>query len=170
MKIHLKFNSFYFFFVMLSSLTVVSCSAQTSESINNNNQEDLHVLEYCELVNNPDKYDGKIVRLKAEIKGGQHGDHLYDDRCPADESIYAYYDATAAVIYKSKEDATKIREIRDKRIENKNSQQLWVDPVNVRVIGIFRKNTPSKKDSDYERNATSHFLINSIESFSEDNK
>ena len=168
MKIFLTHNSLVSSFAFIL-LLFSSCTAQTADSKNKNESENLPLLEYCELRNNPDKYDGKIVRLKAEINGGQHGDHLYDERCPADPSIYAYYDATAAVFYKNREDNDKVRKIRDQRLENENSEKRWTDAVNVTVIGIFKKNKPTKNDSSYERNATFHFTINSIESFSEDN-
>lgn len=165
MKFSIILNSFIFIFAVIYLLIISSCSAHTVESTDKEKLEDLPVLEYCDLRNNPDKYDEKTVRLKAEIRVGNHGEYLYDERCPADASIKTYYDATAAIIYKNKADEEKIRDIRDKRIENENSRKLWTDPVNVTAVGIFRKNNPTERDSGYERNAAFHFVINSIESF-----
>lgn len=146
--------------LITASLFSVGCSNDVVLSNNEENPKTLPVLEYCDLKNNPDKYDGKIVRLNAEIKAGQHGEHLYDPQCPADESIKTYYDATAAVIFANQSDRDKITEIR----ENRNPK-LWTEPINVIVIGEFKKNKPTEKDSGYDRNAVFHFVINSIESF-----
>jgi hypothetical protein len=45
---------------------------------------DLPILNYCELANNPEKYDGKIVRINAKLYG-----HYYPEPSFLDENCYA---------------------------------------------------------------------------------
>jgi len=131
----------------------------------NKKLSDLPILSYCELVNNADKYDGKIVRVKTEIKTGNHGEYLYDSNCPADEKIKTYYDATAAIFYDNSKDQEQIKQIRDKR-----KILRWTDPVEVITTGKFRKNKPTQNDSGLDRNAVFHFVFFSLESVSSEDK
>lgn len=162
-------NSIKFFLLILSFAIISSCSKQTAVTSDDNNFEKLPVLQYCDLRNDPDKYDGKIVCIKTGINGGQHGEYLSSWQCPADEPNPAYYDA-AAVIYENKEDWNKIKQIRERRIENKNSRSQYTDPVYVTMIGLFKKNTSTGKDSSYERSAAFHFIVKSIESIEKDDE
>ncbi|MDQ6788490.1 MAG: hypothetical protein M3033_16930 [Acidobacteriota bacterium] len=48
---------------------------------------ELPILAYCELVNNPEKYNGKIIRINADLLWNMHGYFLADNNCSArDES------------------------------------------------------------------------------------
>lgn len=146
--------------IWLKSSQNISSPEKKSSSVNNENLfADLLVLDYCEVRNNPDKYDGKIIRLKAFVHSGTEGEHIYDERCPADESIKTYYDATAAAIYLDKQDYKKVTDVRVKR-----KLKPWTDPVEIIAVGKFRKNEPTKNDSSYDRNATFHFMIISVDS------
>ena len=42
---------------------------------------------YCELVNNPNSYDGKVVRVHAHLSNGKHGPYLVSDDCAKSEQI-----------------------------------------------------------------------------------
>ncbi len=132
--------------------------------VKENDMTDLPILAFCELVNNPDKYDGKVVRLHADIKTGNHGQYLYDSNCPADETVKNYYDATAAVMFNNLQDEEKIKQIRDAR-----KTLNWTDPVGVIAVGKFRKNEPTKNDSGMDRNSVFRFVIISLESVSDEN-
>lgn len=44
-------------------------------------KEDLPILSICELVNNPDKYNGQTVRLSADLHENFHGYYLADWNC-----------------------------------------------------------------------------------------
>ena len=166
MKITLTYNLFVYSIAVVFLLLFSNCSEQNSEISYENKSEDLSLLEYCDLRNNPDKYDGKIVRLRAEINSGNHGDHLYDKRCPGNESVHSYPDGLTAIFYKNKAEQDKVREIRDRRIDS-NSQKVWTDSVNVTAVRLFKKNKPLENESSYERNAPFHFTVITIESFSE---
>lgn len=148
-------------FTVLFLMTCPNLSAQTKDS--DLEKDTLPLLNYCDLRNNADRYDGQTVRLKAQIHGGQHGESLYDENCPGEQNILDYPDGLAAVFYENKSDQIKIGEIRDKRLKRKDKQKLWTDSVNVTVIGIFKKNKPMNGESSYERNAPFHFFIKSID-------
>ncbi len=141
---------------------IPSCSNETS---NENLFESLPVLNYCELRNNPDKYDGKIVRLNTDILSGNHGEYIYDVNCPADEKIKDYYAATAAFMYIDRREQKKVTDIRIAR-----SAKPWTDPVNVVTVGKFRKNEFTRNDSGMDRNAEFHFMVISLEIVSDKNK
>ena len=68
-------------------------SIQTSESLPEislpeieNNQAELPVLTFCELAKNPEKYDGRTVRLSAELSIGLEGSWFSDAACGADNT------------------------------------------------------------------------------------
>src|SRR5687767_9926488 len=42
----------------------------------------LPILAYCELSNNPDRYSGKVVRVRATLGGSIHGILFYEETCP----------------------------------------------------------------------------------------
>jgi hypothetical protein len=138
-----------------------SITLSVKESIS----EDLPILAYCELVNNPEKYDGKTVRLRAEVKTGNHGQYLWDSICPGDEKIKTYYEATAAVIFNNIQDQEKIKQIRDAR--KPFLVQRWTDLVNITAVGKFKKNKPTEKSSGLVENSTFHFEIIKLESVSD---
>lgn len=46
----------------------------------------LPVLNFCELVNDPEKYDGKTVRLSARLSIGLEGSWFSDTSCGADNA------------------------------------------------------------------------------------
>lgn len=43
--------------------------------------EEIPNPEYCDLVANPEKYDGKIIRLSAKLYMGLEGSWFYDAKC-----------------------------------------------------------------------------------------
>lgn len=43
--------------------------------------KELQVFEYCELANNPEKYDGEVVRVKTKLQNSIHGLFFDDDNC-----------------------------------------------------------------------------------------
>lgn len=107
---------------------------QTSESVpeivlpkDENNPADLPVLTFCELTNNPEKYDGKTVRLSARLTMGLEGSWFSDATCGADN---------AAIISLKNNDDWKII---DKARERKNKEP-WDIQLNLTVVGKF-KNT-----------------------------
>src|SRR5918993_3197243 len=49
----------------------------------------LPVLAYCELVGNPERYDGKVVRVRAAMRMSIHGLFLSDVTCDRQENMTA---------------------------------------------------------------------------------
>lgn len=45
------------------------------------NKSGLPLVTYCELVNNPEQFKGKLVRVKVSYWSGYHGGFLYDLAC-----------------------------------------------------------------------------------------
>ena len=110
---------------------------QTSESLPEislpeieNNPADLPVLTFCELVNNPEKYDGKTVRLSAKLSVGLEGSWFSDSNCGVDN--------TAIISVKNNE----VWKTIDKARERKNKEP-WDTQINLTVVGKF-KNTVYK--------------------------
>src|SRR5215203_2252490 len=63
---------------------LISPPVESSLPENEGNAADSQILTYCELVNNPEKYDGKIVRLSARMSIGLENSWFYDAACGAD--------------------------------------------------------------------------------------
>ncbi len=51
-----------------------------------NNPAELPVLTFCELAKNPEKYDGRTVRLSARLSIGLEGSWFSDSACGADNA------------------------------------------------------------------------------------
>ena len=149
---------FTFAFGVVAALLWLNRSADDSSSENKILFAGLPILNYCELRNNADKYDGKIIRLQTEVNTGNHGEFLYDARCPGDEKITTYADATAAVMYIDWLEQRKTTSIRNGR-----RTKPWTDPVGVIAVGKFRKNEPMKGESALDRSAVFHFTVISLE-------
>lgn len=155
-----------FFSYAIGVITAFLWSPDASDGASFNNKNlffKLPIRNFCEVRNNPDNYDGEIIRLRAGINTGNHGDYLYDERCPADEKIKDYYDATAAVMYADWREREKVANTRNAR-----KSKPFTAPVSVVAVGKFRKNEPVKNDSGLNGNAVFHFAVISLESVSDD--
>lgn len=49
------------------------------------NKSGLPLVTYCELVNNPEQFDGKVVRVQATYLSTWHGGYLYNRACEGKE-------------------------------------------------------------------------------------
>lgn len=132
--------SFTFIFGLTATLIYLKFfypDIQTSESLPEialpeieNDPADLPVPAFCELVNNPEKYDGKIVRLSAKMFIGTENSWFSDSSCGADN---------AAIISSKNEEVWKAIE---KAREGKKNE-LWALKLNLIVVGKF-ENMPYK--------------------------
>ena len=82
-------------------------------------------LTFCELTKNPEKYDGKTVRLSARLSIGLEGSWFSDNSCGADN----------AAIVKVKDN--EVWKIIDKARE-RGKREPWDTQVNLIVIGQFK--------------------------------
>jgi hypothetical protein len=110
---------------------------QTSESLPEisspeieNNSADLSVLTLCELTNNPEKYDGKIVHLNANMFIGTENSWFSDSACGVE---------SGTIISSKNKDVWKTIE---KAREGKKKEP-WSFKLNLIVTGKF-SNIPYK--------------------------
>jgi len=114
------------------------------------------VLDYCELANNPERYDGDVVRVRARLWFSMHGYFFLDERCYGD----------------NKQSGIMIPQDGDtwEKIESKIAKDLGVDeftgwefPVIV-AVGKFRRVEPSKTSDAVYDNTHLIFEIMNVES------
>ena len=117
-------------------------SADLSTSAN------LPILAYCELVNNPDRYSGKIVRVRATLGGFIHGILFYEETCPGQ---------TAVAFPRNNED------VRRALTEAAGSEYFGHVPLDLLVVGKFEKVTPSNESDLIWHTAPLHFEIMRVE-------
>lgn len=106
-------------------------SADSATRLTDTVSEVIPNADFCELAANPEKYDGKIVRLSAKLLMGLEGAWFSDAKCGADN---------AAVVSSENKDVWKaierVREEKDK-ILKENERQLR-NEVNLTVVGKFK--------------------------------
>jgi hypothetical protein len=94
------------------------------------------------LATTPERYSGKIVRVRARLSGFIHGMVFSDENClGADNQAAAFYHPPAA------------EEIRQtlNRARGSDSLMNWLEPVNIIAVAKFRKVTPShESDTIYD--------------------
>ncbi len=125
----------------------VAGDAESSNNINvtaANSSSPSTTLPFCEIVNNPEKYTGKAVRIKANLYWFTHGFYLRDKNCSTEfpekpsQPDWNYYDRTVGVSFdESRRDA--IWAILDKhplRIEDDDSHRKII------ATGQFFYRTP----------------------------
>lgn len=127
---------------------VVSSSQEASLST------ELPILAYCELANNPEKYDGKIVRVSGRLWFMMHGYYFLSKNCDGERK-------QAAVIFPSDE--------RGFEIENKIAKDTglseyhsWGFP-DIIAVGKFSRVEPSRKSDSMEDNTYLRFEILEVE-------
>jgi hypothetical protein len=115
----------------------------------------LPIVPYCELANNPDKYNGQIVRVSTRLSGFIHGMLFYDPTCSDGE------DTRAAVFYS----AINKGEI-ERDLQRARGSDNWLVPVDIIASGVFRKVKPSNESDMIYDTASLQFEIIQIESAS----
>ena len=105
---------------------------------------DLPILAYCEVVNKPDKYDGKIVRVSTIMGSKPDLSFFVDAKCGG---------AYAIVSFQSDDEKT--------RIFGKDRSDL--PPTDVIVVGRFYKVTPKNESDSIWDSVPLHFDIITIE-------
>jgi len=114
---------------------------------------ELPILAYCELVNNPENYDGKIVRVSAKLWFFIHGFKFLDKNC------YAVENEPAVTFAAGRED-----EIFAKLAKETGSAEYnpWTFP-EVVVVGKLSRVKPSRKSDSMADNAYLQFEILEVE-------
>jgi hypothetical protein len=102
----------------------------------------LPILDYCELASNPERYNGKIVRVRARLSGFIHGMVISDENCIGvdNQAAATYYPPMAEEIRQTLN-----------RARGSDSSMNWLEPVNIIAIVRFEKVTPSNEsDTIYD--------------------
>lgn len=130
-RIGVWFLAVSFTFIPSIGVTLISLESlfpaklpEISSPVINDEPAETPVLDFCELANNPEKYDGQTVRLNAKITFGTEGVWFSDARCGVDNAAFAYA--------KSPEARKKINQ---SRAREKGAP--WDFEVNLIVVGKF---------------------------------
>lgn len=112
------------------------------------------ILPYCELANNPEKYDGKIVRVKAKLWFMIHGYSFLNKNCEGERK-------QTAVIFPDNELGVEIRNkiVKDVGLTEYNP---WNFP-DIIAVGKFTRVEPSRKSDSLSANTYLHFEILDVE-------
>lgn len=111
-------------------------------------------VEYCDLRNDPRKYDGKIVRINAKLNQFMHGYFLADGNCSSDGD-----EARAAISFYE----PNAEEIQNLINQFREPKKLW-EPVNIIAAGRFKYERPRFHSDGIEDRTSLHFEIYKIES------
>ena len=145
--------------VAIAALTwLISCSKH-QESFDKVNISTLPRLDYCSLRNDPDRYDGRIVRISAQIGNFGHGYYFDDKRCS--EKVYEDLlddNRTAVRLFESR--ATELQDTLE-RITNGVGRNH--KPTSVLVAGRFTRRYPASHTDLMSDRTSFHFEIFSIE-------
>jgi hypothetical protein len=111
-------------------------------------------VEYCDLRNDPRRYDGKIVRLNTKLNWFMHGYFLSDNNCSGvgDEArtSISFYQPNAEEI------GNLINQFRE-------PQKRW-ETVDMIAVGRFKYESPRNYSDGIEDRTSLHFEIYKIES------
>lgn len=115
----------------------------------------LPILAYCELVNNPARYDGRVVRVRSRLALGIHG-LLFLDRACSD------WDKQTAVIFNEKD----LDEIRRVLVEAGGPKHYRYEPLDLVAVGKFKRVTPTGESDSYVDTSPLHFEVLRVETAS----
>lgn len=142
-------------FVLLNRSKSLNEKSESVSSIAQkaNIQNELPVLAFCELANNPEKYDGKIVRVSVKLWFFIHGFKFLDKNCYAEEK-------EAAVTFA----AGRENEIFAKLATETGSTEYnpWTFP-EVVAVGKFMRVKPNRKSDAMVDHAYLQFEILEVE-------
>lgn len=125
-----------------------------SETYDEVNLAEIPFLQYCDLKNNPQKYNGKIVRVNAKLSWFMHGYFFADTNCSAEDdsakAAISYYEPHSEVLHKELE-------------KYRQPKQMW-EPLRVTVVGSFKYERTRGYSDGIEDRTPLHFQIYKIES------
>lgn len=114
---------------------------------------DVPKTKYCDLVNNSYKYDGKIVRVDANLCWYDHGYFLEDLNCSSEDES-----SRTAIIF-NKENREEIWNSLEK---HKKPGELW-KPLEIIAVGVFRYKFSSGGSDHIADRTLLHFEIYNLE-------
>ena len=88
----------------------------------------IYSIPFCELIKNPERYDRKLVRMRAIFDNGVDWPHIKDDACPEDDAVVG---------------AVGTIEANDKLVESKSP-----DKINPMIETLLRDGDPLEVNVD----------------------
>lgn len=130
---------------------------QQSEAISSPIQKtdvprELPVLEYCDLANNPEKYNGEIVRVRTKLNQFIHGAFFADENCSGKGK-------TTAVVFSPKLADEIINKLKSKT----KSEKFGFWDADVIALGKFSRVNPTQESDSLVDNVDLRFEIFEIE-------
>ncbi len=141
-------------FVWLDRSELANAKPETTSLQKSDISTEEPILAYCELANNPEKYDGKIVRVSAKLWFMIHGYSFFSRNCDGERK-------QTAVIFPDNE--------RGFEIENKIAKDVGLTEYNpwslpeVIAVGKFTRVEPSRESDSLSANTYLHFEILDVE-------
>ena len=93
------------------------------------NNAEIQTINFCQLSTNPTEYDGKIIRLSADIMLGTEGAWFTDSNCSTSQITTLIFGNEAA--WKPIDEARK-----------QKNKKLWTNELTITVIGTFKNQDP----------------------------
>lgn len=125
--------------------------ARTIQQSKHDSIANMQILPFCELANNPEKYSGQIVRVKARLSGFIHGILFSDADCMGvDKQTAVFYDPGYSEDIK--------RDLKEAR-----GSDDWLIPLDIVAVGTFWKVNPSIETDTIYDTASLRFEIIRIE-------
>jgi hypothetical protein len=132
-----------FSYLVFLVLTVTPCFSGTAPE--RNSEPKIPLVHYCDLLNRPDTYDGKQIRLKAEYDSGFEHSVFADSRCvkawDAKKLVWVEF-ADAAVSNTDRAVAARFDQARWRPEADRDGRitDMWRSwRVELMVVGEFRK-------------------------------
>lgn len=94
----------------------------------------LPVLDFCELANNPEKYNGQIVRLGAVMNFGLEGSWFLDSKCPFNDNAVANPAENSAYALSENKEVWK----RIGKAWVRKDSEFWSLKLDMTIVGRFK--------------------------------
>lgn len=111
-------------------------------------------VNFCDLVVNPNEYDGRFIRVNAPFFRGIHGSSFHDMKCGGFES------QTGVTFTNETVDESQ-------KIIDAAPGDMWFKKLNIIATGTFYKVTPNRMSDRVADNTSYIFKIKIIESATE---
>jgi len=118
----------------------------------------LQIVPYCEVKHDPTKYDGRLVKIDAQLHWFDHGYFFRDEACA--ESIDRKYldgDKVAVLLEKTRADLLWAQ------LETFQSPDIRFTPINIVAVGRFTFRTTLRNSDAISARTPFHFELFSIE-------
>jgi hypothetical protein len=132
-----------------SNMPTVPPPTETSSDPTTTPSTETPPIDYCELANHPERYDGQAVRVSATLYFMMHGDKFMDRACLGDEK-------ETAVILNAKHEAKLAKAM------GMDEYVPWPFP-KIIATGRFKRVIPNRKSDAVEDNTDLIFEMDDVE-------